>query len=59
VVVNHETTTADRWFETSLPAGTYCDVQGNRTVTVNSTGWFEASVAPNTALAIYAGKSSC
>ncbi|MGW0086687.1 alpha-amylase [Streptomyces sp. NPDC003393] len=59
VVVNHESTTADRWFETSLPAGTYCDVQAGRTVTVNGSGWFQASVAPNTALAIYAGKSSC
>ncbi|MGW0991739.1 alpha-amylase [Streptomyces sp. NPDC002523] len=59
VVINHESTAADRSYQTSLPAGTYCDVQANRTVTVNSTGWFTASVAPNTALAIYAGKSSC
>ncbi|MFH9980355.1 alpha-amylase family protein [Streptomyces sp. NPDC017179] len=59
VVINHENTTADRSYQTSLPAGTYCDVQGNRTVTVDGSGWFKASVAPNTALAIYAGKSSC
>ncbi|MEU2304640.1 alpha-amylase [Streptomyces misionensis] len=59
VVINHEGTTASRSFQTSLPAGTYCNVQNNTTVTVNSTGWFTASVAPNTALAIYAGKSSC
>ncbi|MDQ0990513.1 alpha-amylase family protein [Streptomyces sp. V3I7] len=59
VVINHEGTAANRSFQTSLPAGTYCDVQAGRTVTVNSTGWFTASVAPNTALAIYAGKSSC
>ncbi|MGW5128791.1 alpha-amylase [Streptomyces sp. NPDC004069] len=59
VVVNHENTTADRSYQTSLPAGTYCDVQGNRTVTVDGNGWFQASVAPNTALALYAGKSSC
>ncbi|WP_445524236.1 alpha-amylase [Streptomyces cyslabdanicus] len=59
VVVNHENTTADRSYHTSLPAGTYCDVQGNRTVTVDGNGWFQASVAPNTALALYAGKSSC
>ncbi|CAL2060709.1 MULTISPECIES: alpha-amylase [Streptomyces] len=59
VVINHEGATASRSFQTSLPAGTYCDVQNNTTVTVNSTGWFTASVAPNTALAIYAGKSSC
>ncbi|SFY53705.1 alpha-amylase [Streptomyces sp. F-1] len=59
VVINHEGTTANRSFQTSLPAGTYCNVQNNTTVTVNSTGWFTASVAPNTALAIYAGKSSC
>ncbi|MFF9121883.1 alpha-amylase family protein [Streptomyces sp. NPDC014889] len=59
VVINHENTTADRSYQTSLPAGTYCDVQSNRTVTVDGSGWFKASVAPNTALAIYAGKSSC
>ncbi|MFB6961276.1 alpha-amylase family protein [Streptomyces sp. NPDC056309] len=59
VVINHENTTANRSYQTSLPAGTYCDVQGNRTVTVDANGWFQASVAPNTALAIYAGKSSC
>jgi len=59
VVINHEGATADRSFQTSLPAGTYCNVQNNTTVTVNDTGWFTASVAPNTALAIYAGKSSC
>ena len=59
VVINHEGATASRSFQTSLPAGTYCNVQNNTTVTVNSTGWFTASVAPNTALAIYAGKSSC
>ncbi|MFD5472582.1 alpha-amylase family protein [Streptomyces sp. NPDC127105] len=59
VVINHENTTADRSYQTSLPAGTYCDVQSNRTVTVDGSGWFKASVAPNTALAIYAGKSGC
>ncbi|MFE9307047.1 alpha-amylase family protein [Streptomyces sp. NPDC006706] len=58
-VINHENTAANRSYQTSLPAGTYCDVQGNRTVTVDANGWFQASVAPNTALAIYAGKSSC
>lgn len=40
VVINHEGTTANRSFQTSLPAGTYCNVQNNTTVTVNSTGWF-------------------
>ncbi|WP_225074473.1 MULTISPECIES: alpha-amylase family protein [unclassified Streptomyces] len=59
VVINHENTAANRSYQTSLPAGTYCDVQGNRTVTVDANGWFQASVAPNTALAIYAGKPSC
>ncbi|MFJ6663988.1 alpha-amylase family protein [Streptomyces sp. NPDC091383] len=59
VVINHEGATASRSFQTSLSAGTYCNVQNNTTVTVNGTGWFTASVAPNTALAIYAGKSSC
>ncbi|MBL1081101.1 alpha-amylase family protein [Streptomyces actinomycinicus] len=59
VAINHETGSLTRTYQTSLPAGTYCNVQNNTTVTVNSGGQFTATLGPNTALAIYAGKSGC
>lgn len=59
VAINHESSGLSRTFQTSLPAGTYCNVQNNTTVTVNSSGQFTATLGANTALAIYAGKSSC
>ncbi|MGW0880376.1 alpha-amylase [Streptomyces sp. NPDC002671] len=59
VAINHESSSLTRTYQTSLPAGTYCNVQNNTTVAVNSTGQFTATLGSNTALAIYAGKSSC
>ncbi|KAK4033049.1 glycoside hydrolase superfamily [Parachaetomium inaequale] len=59
VAINKEGGSLTRTFQTSLPAGTYCDVQSNSAVTVNSSGQFTATLGSNTALAIYAGKSSC
>ncbi|MEU3277079.1 alpha-amylase [Streptomyces antibioticus] len=59
VAINHETSSLNRTYQTSLPAGTYCNVQNNTTVTVNSSGQFTATLAADTALAIYTGKSSC
>jgi alpha-amylase len=59
VVVNHEAGGLSRTFQTSLPAGTYCDVQNNRTVTVDGSGRFTAALGARTALAIHVGKSSC
>ncbi|CAL9542821.1 Alpha-amylase [Streptomyces sp. enrichment culture] len=59
VALNHESGTLTRTYQTSLPAGTYCDVQGGRTVTVNGSGQLTATLGGNTALAVYAGKSSC
>ncbi|MFE9646698.1 alpha-amylase family protein [Streptomyces sp. NPDC006365] len=59
VAINHESSSLSRTYQTSLPAGTYCDVQSNTTVTVNSSGQFTATLGSNTALAIHAGKSSC
>ncbi|MFF3345590.1 alpha-amylase family protein [Streptomyces sp. NPDC002779] len=59
VAINHEPGSLTRTYQTSLPAGTYCNVQNNTTVTVNSSGQFSATLGANTALAIYAGKSSC
>ncbi|MFE9437900.1 alpha-amylase family protein [Streptomyces sp. NPDC006602] len=59
VAVNHESSGLSRTYQTSLPAGTYCNVQNNTTVTVNSSGQFTATLGADTALAIYASKSSC
>ncbi|MGX1130216.1 alpha-amylase [Streptomyces glaucescens] len=59
VAINHETSSLTRTYQTSLPAGTYCNVQNNTTVSVNSSGQFTATLGANTALALYAGKSSC
>ncbi|MEH0422688.1 alpha-amylase [Streptomyces sp. B21-083] len=59
VAINHESSGLSRTYQTSLAAGTYCNVQSNTSVTVNSSGQFTATLGANTALAIYAGKSSC
>ncbi|GGW40080.1 alpha-amylase [Streptomyces lucensis JCM 4490] len=59
VAINHESSSLSRTYQTSLPAGTYCNVQNNTTVTVDSGGQFTATLGANTALAIHAGKSSC
>ncbi|MFJ2604672.1 alpha-amylase family protein [Streptomyces sp. NPDC087425] len=59
VALNHESSSQSRTYQTSLPAGTYCDVQSNTTVSVNAGGQFTATLGAGTALAIYAGKSSC
>ncbi|MCU8593913.1 alpha-amylase [Streptomyces sp. A13(2022)] len=59
VAVNHESGPLDRTYQTSLPAGTYCDVQSGGTVAVNGSGQFTAMLGADTALALYAGKSSC
>jgi alpha-amylase len=59
VAINHEPGALTRTYRTSMPAGTYCDVQNNRTVTVNSSGQLTATLGSNTALAIHAAKQSC
>jgi alpha-amylase len=59
VAINHESASLSRTYQTSLAAGTYCNVQNNTTVTVNGSGQLTATLAANTALAVYAGKSSC
>lgn len=59
VAINHETWSLTRTFQTSLPSGTYCDVQNNRPVTVNGSGQFTATLGPNTAVALHAGARSC
>lgn len=59
VAINHESGSLNRTYQTSLPAGTYCNVQSNTTVTVNGSGQLTATLGAHTALAVYAGKSSC
>ncbi|MEU9557549.1 alpha-amylase [Streptomyces fumanus] len=59
VAINHESGSLTRTYQTSLAAGTYCDVQSNRTVTVNGSGQFTATLGSNTALALYTGRTSC
>ncbi len=59
VAINHESSSLSRTYQTSLPAGSYCNVQSNTTVTVNSSGQFTATLGSNAALAIYVGKSTC
>ncbi|MFF9042750.1 alpha-amylase family protein [Streptomyces parvulus] len=59
VAINHESGALNRTYQTSLPAGTYCDVQSGRTVSVNGSGQFTANLAANTALALHAGRSAC
>ncbi|MFD8565400.1 carbohydrate-binding module family 20 domain-containing protein [Streptomyces sp. NPDC059639] len=59
VAINHESSSLTRTFQTSLPAGDYCDVQSGKGVTVNSSGQFTATLAANTALAIQTGAKTC
>ncbi|MYW70463.1 glycosidase [Streptomyces sp. SID8379] len=59
VVLNHENASLTRTFQTSLPAGDYCDVQSGKGVTVDSSGRFTATLGANTALAIQAGAKTC
>lgn len=59
VVINNTASTVNRSYQTSLPAGTYCDVVASstcaKTWTVNSDGWFTASIPAYGALAIHVG----
>ncbi|MFI5617408.1 carbohydrate-binding module family 20 domain-containing protein [Streptomyces sp. NPDC051567] len=59
VAINQEATALTRTFQTSLPAGGYCDVQSGRPVTVDSTGRFTATLGARTALALHAGARGC
>ncbi|MET9675438.1 carbohydrate-binding module family 20 domain-containing protein [Streptomyces sp. NPDC006482] len=65
VTVNRESGSITQTFQTSLPAGTYCDVQHGdptstggctgTTYTVGSDGKFTATVAGNDAIALHVG----
>ena len=67
VVINHEPGVLTQTFQTSLPAGTYCDVEhgdpgasgacSGPTYAVGTNGTFAASVAAGESVALYAGAS--
>ncbi|GGQ18065.1 alpha-amylase [Streptomyces griseomycini] len=59
VAINHESGSLTRTFQTSLPSGTYCDVQSGKAVTVNGSGQFTATLGAHTALALHTGATSC
>ncbi|WP_330261846.1 carbohydrate-binding module family 20 domain-containing protein [Streptomyces sp. NBC_00539] len=59
VAINHEASALTRTFQTSLPAGAYCDVQSGRTVTVGTSGQFTATLGANTAVALHVGARTC
>ncbi|MBT2471617.1 alpha amylase C-terminal domain-containing protein [Streptomyces sp. ISL-66] len=59
VAINHEASALTRTFQTSLPAGGYCDVQSGRAVTVDSGGRFSATLGAGTAVALHVGARSC
>jgi alpha-amylase len=52
VVINHEDTPITETFTTSLPAGSYRDLQHDRTYTVDGRGRFTATVEAGDALAL-------
>ncbi|MFH8255986.1 alpha-amylase family protein [Streptomyces roseolus] len=55
VVINHESYSINRTFDSQLPAGNYRNIQNGACVAVNSNGDFTATIAPQTALALRAG----
>ncbi|MEU9028271.1 carbohydrate-binding module family 20 domain-containing protein [Streptomyces sp. NPDC048383] len=59
VAINHEASALTRTFQTSLPAGDYCDVQSGRPVAVNGSGQFTATLAAGTALALHVNARTC
>ncbi|TQK44060.1 alpha-amylase [Streptomyces sp. SLBN-118] len=59
VAINHEGSSLTRTFQTSLPAGDYCDVQSGRGVTVNGSGQFTATLGSDTAVALHVNARNC
>ncbi|MFC8256254.1 carbohydrate-binding module family 20 domain-containing protein [Streptomyces sp. NPDC057291] len=59
VAINHEGSSLTRTFQTSLPAGDYCDVQSGNGVTVNGSGQFTATLGANTAVALQVNARTC
>lgn len=62
VAINNEASAVTRTFQSSLPAGTYCDVVAGdgcaKTVTVNGSGQLTATVPAYGALALHVGALS-
>ncbi|MFD3677380.1 carbohydrate-binding module family 20 domain-containing protein [Streptomyces sp. NPDC058613] len=59
VAINHEGSALTRTFQTSLPAGAYCDVQSGRAVTVGGSGQFTATLGAGTAVALHVNARTC
>ncbi|MFD5424620.1 carbohydrate-binding module family 20 domain-containing protein [Streptomyces sp. NPDC127084] len=59
VAINHEPASLTRTFQTSLPAGAYCDIQSGTGVTVNAAGQFTRTLAAGTAVALHTGARNC
>jgi alpha-amylase len=59
VALNHESGSLNRTFQTSLAAGTYCDVQSGNSVTVDGSGRFTATLGGDTALALHTAARDC
>ncbi|MEW2551571.1 carbohydrate-binding module family 20 domain-containing protein [Streptomyces zhihengii] len=59
VAINHEGSSLSRTFQTSLPSGTYCDVQSGNAVTVNGSGQFTATLGAGTAVALHVNARTC
>ncbi|MGW7053424.1 carbohydrate-binding module family 20 domain-containing protein [Streptomyces sp. NPDC054887] len=59
VAINQEGSSLTRTFQTSLAAGTYCNVQNNTAVTVDGSGRFTATLGANTAVALHVGAKTC
>ncbi|MFE4953783.1 carbohydrate-binding module family 20 domain-containing protein [Streptomyces sp. NPDC056653] len=59
VAINHEGSSLTRTFQTSLPAGDYCDVQSGNGVTVNGSGQFTATLGANSAVALQVNARTC
>ncbi|WP_432055801.1 alpha-amylase [Streptomyces sp. bgisy022] len=59
VAINHESGSLTRTYQTSLPAGTYCNVQNNTPVTVNGSGQLTATLGAHTALAVHVDRRGC
>lgn len=56
VAINHESGALTQTYTTSLPAGSYCDVQHSGAgYTVGSDGRFTATIGSNDAVALYTG----
>ncbi|MFF9505634.1 carbohydrate-binding module family 20 domain-containing protein [Streptomyces sp. NPDC014724] len=59
VAINHEGSSLTRTFQTSLPAGDYCDIQSGKGVTVDGSGRFTATLGADTAVALQANARTC